>query len=86
MKIKEGFQICEVAGDCVVVPCGAAADDLHGMIKLNGTGRALWERLTIGAEMAELTALLRSLGASEREAEQDAADFVAQLKETGCLA
>ena len=87
MKIKDGFMLCEIAGDTVIVPYGDAAREFHGMIKVNDTGKALWNRLTEGAELSELTALLtEQFGAEPQIAAQDAADFVAQLKEIGCLA
>ena len=37
MKIHDGFLLREVAGNYIVMPVGAAAERLNGMIKLNET-------------------------------------------------
>ena len=42
MKIKKGFVIRKVGGECVVVPVGEMSKDFHGMIRLNETGAFLW--------------------------------------------
>lgn len=37
MKIKDGFVLCEVAGQTVVIGVGALSEQFHGMIRLNDT-------------------------------------------------
>ena len=59
MKIKDGYLLSEVAGTTVVVPVDPA-HTFRGMLKLNGTGTLLWERLATDAEESELVALLVS--------------------------
>lgn len=54
MKIKSGFVLREVAGQAVVVALGAAAKDFNGMIKLNASGKLIWEMLDKGAEREEI--------------------------------
>ncbi|MBR2897468.1 MAG: PqqD family protein [Oscillospiraceae bacterium] len=86
MKVNRNFMLCEVAGETVVVPCGAAASDFHGMLRLNTTGAALWKMLENGAEEAELAAMLvKEFGADETSAAEDTADFLRKLEEIGCL-
>ena len=46
MKIKKGFILREVGGECVVVPVGELSKTFHGMINLNATGAFLWKFFT----------------------------------------
>ena len=81
MKLKDGFVLREVAGECVVIPTGDALD-LNMMITLNETGCTLWKRLEQEAEMADLTAaLLAEYDVDEVTAAAAAEQFVAKLKE-----
>jgi len=43
MKIKEGFVIRKAAGKYVAVATGKASREFHGMVKLNETGKTIWE-------------------------------------------
>ena len=45
MKVNKDFMLCEIAGENVVVPYGDSAAKFHGMLRLNGTGTALWKML-----------------------------------------
>ena len=48
MKIKDGFVVREIAGQSIVVALGAASKKFNGMIKLNDTGRVIWDMLAEG--------------------------------------
>ena len=48
MKIKKGFVVREIAGQSVVVALGSATKDFNGMIKLNDSGRVIWDMLSEG--------------------------------------
>ena len=86
MKVNQNFMLCDVAGESVVVPYGAAASDFRGMLRLNATGAALWKMLENGAEESELAAMLvKDFGASETDAAEDTAEFLKKLQEIGCL-
>lgn len=54
MKIKEGFIIRKVAGKYVVVATGQASREFHGMVKLNETGKIIWESLACGRTTEEI--------------------------------
>ncbi|MCD8380487.1 MAG: PqqD family protein [Lachnospiraceae bacterium] len=54
MKIKEGFIIRKVAGKYVVVATGQASREFHGMVKLNETGKIIWEGLACGRTTEEI--------------------------------
>jgi hypothetical protein len=86
MKLKDGFVLRTVAGETVVLPTGGVTN-FDMMITLNDTGKFLWERLTVGAEEAELVnALLAEYEVTEELATQSVAAFVARLKELDFLA
>ncbi len=46
MKIKKGFVLRNVGGECLVVPVGEMSKQFHGMINLNETGNFLWNFFT----------------------------------------
>ena len=48
MKIKDGFVLRDIGGQTVVVATGEASQEFYGMIKLNQTGKDIWEGLLNG--------------------------------------
>ncbi len=85
MKLKDGFIIRNVAGETVALPTGGVTN-LDMMISLNDTGCFLWEKLTVGAEKAELVdALLAEYDVDRERAEKSVDAFVARLKELDFL-
>ena len=58
MKIKNGFVVREIAGQSVVVALGAATKSFNGMIKLNESGRSIWDMLVVGAEKSDIVKML----------------------------
>ena len=85
MKLKDGFILRTVAGETVVLPAGGVTN-FDMMITLNDTGKFLWERLTVGAEEADLVKdFLAEYDVSEELATQSVAAFVARLKELDFL-
>ena len=86
MKVKDGFVLRAIAGSNIVVPVGAATAQFNGMITLNDSGAFLWRELEKGADVDSLTeALIREYDVDEATARACAADFIAKLKEAGCL-
>lgn len=85
MKLKEGFVLRKVSGQTVVLPTGGDLD-LNMMIKLNDTGRFIWERLEKGAEVEELVAdMLQEYDVEETTARGYVEKFVQQVKDNGFL-
>lgn len=81
MKLKDGFLLREVAGECVVVPVSGEID-LDGMITLNSTAKTLWQRLESSATREDLiSALLEEYEVDEETAGRSVDRFVALLKE-----
>ena len=86
MKLKEGFVLRDIAGQCVVVAVDADLK-LDGMITLNDTAKTIWMALEKGAELDELVAALTSeYDVSEEMARTATEGFVAKLKELNFLA
>lgn len=86
MKIKDGFVRREVAGNNVVVAVGEVGENFKGMMKLNETGRFLWEKLESGAERDELVkSLLEAYEVDEAKASSGVDAFISELEKLGCL-
>ncbi len=87
MKIKSGFILRNVSGQNVVVAVGAASRSFSGIIRLNETGKFLWERLAAEKTEEELCdALLSEYELSAEQARADVSAFVQKLKEAELLA
>ena len=75
----------EIAGETIVVPSGDELK-LNMMITLNDTGKLLWKKLEVGADMDELVqAMLAKYDVEEQTARSGAEAFVAKLQERGFL-
>lgn len=86
MKIHDGFLLREVAGNYIVMPVGAAAERLNGMIKLNETSAFLFRVLERGTdEQGLISALLAEYDVDEDTAKQDVHTFLDTLRSTGVL-
>ena len=70
----------------VVVAVGEASRSFNGIIRLNDSGRYLWEKLQDGISEQELMqSMLNDFDIDESTARDDIAAFVAKLKEAGLL-
>lgn len=86
MKIKAGFVMRELAGQAIAVAAGEASKTFHGMIKLNQTGRLVWEGVADGLSAEEIARRLTAEYAVD--AEQALADVNAmldQMEQAGIL-
>lgn len=87
MRIEEGFVLREVAGQNVVIATGEASKTFHGMIKLNETGRVIWEGLAAGkSDEAIVADLTSAYDVDAEKAATDVAAFVKQAADQGFLA
>ena len=86
MKIKKEFITRTIAGETVVVPTGAAAARLNGMITLNDTGAFIWKFLQEEHTKEELlAAMLEEFEVDEVCAKADIEGFTGVLIENGML-
>ena len=87
MKLKEGFVLREIAGECVVVSINASVN-LDGMITLNDTAKTLWRALEGGVngvdELVEV--LMAEYEVDEKMARKAAESFVGKIRELDFLA
>ena len=85
MKIKEGYILSEVAGTTVVVPIDPD-HTFRGMVKLNATGKLLWEKLVTGAEAdALVSAITDEYEVDADTARTDVVRFLDTLRKYGVL-
>lgn len=50
MKLKNGWILTEMDGEYVVVPTGESAESFNGIVRLNETGKDIWQWLTEGLD------------------------------------
>ncbi|MCH5178604.1 MAG: PqqD family protein [Prevotellaceae bacterium] len=83
MKLKPNFELRDVCGENVVIPCGIENVNFDSIIHLNETGAFLWRE----AEKADFTvdsltdALLAEYDTTHDIAAHDVAAFVQKLQE-----
>lgn len=86
MKRSTDFLLREVAGTCVIVPVGKAAREFPGMMRVNPTGRFLWELLEQEQTVESLVAaLLERYDVSAELATKDVAAFLENIRSAGAL-
>ena len=84
MRIKKGFVLREVAGQNMVIATGEASKDFHGMIKLNNTGKEIWQGLQEGLTETDIAkALQEKYEIDEEKALQDTKEFIDKMLEMG---
>ena len=86
MKIKNGFLLRQVGEQNVVVAVGEESRNFNGIIRLNETGRFLWENLQNDIDEKELTRImLLEYNIDGATAEVDVHNFIETLKEADLL-
>ena len=81
MKIKSGFVLRELAGQSIVIALGEASKTFNGMIKLNDTGKVIWNMLSEGNEASEIVDKFVAEYDVDREtAERDVNAFIEALR------
>lgn len=86
MKIKSGFVVREIAGQSVVIALGQAGKIFNGLIKLNETGRLIWDMLVTGAEREEIIdAMAEAYDVDRADLARDCDAFLQSLQEKNIL-
>ena len=86
MKIREGFVLRRVMGQAMVIAVGDVSREFNGMIKLNDTGRFLWEKLQKDTTLDELVGeVLKSYEIDETDARRYVKSFVEELEKNDFL-
>ena len=50
MKLNEGWILAEIQNEYMAVPVGANADEFAGVVRLNESGRDIWDGLAKGLD------------------------------------
>ncbi|MBQ7147020.1 MAG: PqqD family protein [Lachnospiraceae bacterium] len=87
MKMKEGLLLTENAGEFYIVPTGEAARVFSGFIRLNESGKVIYEALARGKEADEIAADLMTAyeDLSPETARRAVQDVMDQLLTKGLL-
>lgn len=84
--MKKGFVLREVAGQFMVIATGEASRQFHGMIRLNQTGKEIWQGLSDGLTEEEIAGkLVQSYGIEKSQAAEDVRNMIRQMTEEGFL-
>ena len=86
MKVKKGFLLRKVGTQNVVVAIGAQSRNFNGIIRLNDTGKFLWEKLS--KEISEddlISAMISEYEIDEKTARDDITEFINTLKGANLL-
>ena len=87
MKIKSGFVMEKVGGAYLAVATGERANEFKALVRLNGTGAFLWQKLSEGDKTEEelLAAILEEYEVEEERAKADIEGFRKTLLDAGIL-
>jgi hypothetical protein len=77
MKIRNGFVVKNVGDSNYVVATGELTQTFRSMIRLNGSGRLLWDMLVEGSDIDSLVAAMtEKYDVSAEDARRDVESFV----------
>ncbi len=78
--VRSGWYVRDVCGESLVVPVGGAEMAARQMAVLNGTGRFLWDKLSVPTTKHELCqALIDEYDVTADEAARDVDEFIGEL-------
>lgn len=86
MRMKDGFVLREIAGDTIVIATGEAGEEFYGMVRLNTTGKQIWQGISEGMTAQEIAhRLTLEYAISEDDALKDVKDMIEHMKQAGFL-
>lgn len=85
MKIKDGFVLRDITGDTVVIATGEISKTFHGMIRLNSTGKEIWEILSSGdlSEAEVIAEMAKRHDAKPEEISEGVIAFISKIRDAG---
>ena len=87
MKIKDGFMLREVASQFMVVAIGERSKEFNGIIRLNSTGKFLWENMQEDTTVEKLLdTMTKEYDIDEDTAKKDINNFIETLKGADLIA
>lgn len=86
VKVKSGFVMRDVAGQTVIIATGEASRSFQGMIRVNDTGKLIWQELSNGLpEQDIVTKVTSEFDVDRSQATVDVAAFIEQMRSNGFL-
>lgn len=86
MKVKQGFVMRDVAGQTVIIATGEASKAFQGMIRVNETGKLVWNGLGEGLTEDQIADKVTSEFEVDRAtALKDVQSFIDQMRTNGFL-
>lgn len=86
MKLRGEFVVRQIMNEIVAVPVGNTAREFNGMILLNDVSKVLWESLSRGATVEEMTdTVTEQFAVSREEAIADIMEFLDKLRSVQLL-
>lgn len=86
MKVKQGFVMRDVAGQAVIIATGEASRTFQGMIRVNDTGKFVWNGLTDGLTPDQIVdKVTAEFDVDRATAAADVEEFIAQMRSNGFL-
>lgn len=86
MKATDEVILREVAGEHILIPVGATAHKVHGIINLSESGCLLWNKLQSECTEEQLIdTILAEYDIDRETAATDVRAFLGQLREVGIL-
>ena len=84
MRLKDGFVVREVGGQTVVIATGEASKNFHGMVKLNGTAKEIWQGVADGLDASEIVRRLTDKYRIDADTvARDVEQIIAKMTEAG---
>ena len=82
LRIKKGFILRKMGENYIAVTVGATSKEINGMIRLNETGKFIWEQMKDGIERKDLIREMieRFNGLDEKTAETDLDEFLKSIE------
>lgn len=85
-KIKDGYNLRQIAGTWVAVPTGSRASETSVLVTLSDTAEYLWNLLSEGIEYEEIiTKITEDYEINEQTAKKDLDAFLENLKANNLL-
>ena len=87
MKLKSGWKLTELSGEYVAVPTKESAESFCGIVRLNETGKDIWQGLESGLSEHQIAEKLMELydGVDMQGAQNAVRKIIDKLKSEGLL-
>ena len=86
-RVKSGFVMRDVAGQTVIIATGEASRTFQGMIRVNETGKLVWQGLTDGKDVDQIVDdVTAAFDVDRATATADVDAFIDEMRGHGFLA